>query len=150
MKVSDCIAPGNVELDLDASNKARLLQALAEKASRGIGADERKILAALQNREKLGSTGIGAGIALPHAPIAGLERPFGLLARLGKRVDFDSIDGQPVDLVCLVLTPTESCSAHLTLLSRIARLLRSPEALARLRGAVSAQQAYAVLSEADG
>lgn len=149
MKLSDCIAPGNVELDLNASNKARLLQALAEKASRSIGVGERDILAALQNREKLGSTGIGAGIALPHAPIAGLERPFGLLVRLGKRVDFDSIDGQPVDLVCLVLTPTESCSAHLTLLSRIARLLRSPEALAKLRSAASAQQAYAVLSEAD-
>jgi len=149
MKVSDCIAPGNVELDLNASNKTRLLQALAEKASRSVGVDEREILAALQNREKLGSTGIGAGIALPHAPVAGLERPFGLLVRLGKRVDFDSIDGQPVDLVCLVLTPTESCSAHLTLLSRIARLLRSPEALAKLRSAASAQQAYAVLSEAD-
>jgi PTS system nitrogen regulatory IIA component len=149
MKLSDCIAPGNVELDLDASNKARLLQLLSERASRSIGVSERDILAALQNREKLGSTGIGAGIALPHAPIPGLERPFGLLARLGKQVDFDSIDGQPVDLVCLVLTPTESGSAHLTLLSRIARLLRSPEALAKLRSASSTQQAYAVLSEAD-
>ncbi len=149
MKVSDCIAPGNVELDLNASNKTRLLKALSESASRHVGVDEREILAALQNREKLGSTGIGAGIALPHAPMPGLEQPFGLLARLGKRVDFDSIDGQPVDLVCLILTPTESCSAHLTLLARIARLLRSPEAVAKLRAASSAEQAYAVLTEAE-
>jgi len=149
MKISDYLTPEAVELDLNASSKARLLQALSERAGGRVGLDEGEILAALQNREHLGSTGIGSGIAIPHAPIARLTRPFVFVARLGKPVDFDSIDGAPVDIVCLVLTPPDSCASHLTLLSRIARVLRSPEALAKLRAALSAQQLCAVLMDPD-
>lgn len=150
MKLSECITPKNVEVDLNAPSKTRLLQILAERAGRALAISDREIFGALQNREKLGSTGIGAGIAIPHAPIAGLNKPFGLIARLGKPIDFESIDGQPVDIVCLMLSPADGGGSHLTVLSRIARMLRSPDVVKKVRAATSGDQLYAVITEADG
>jgi len=149
MKISECIAPDSVEIDLTAPSKARLLQTLSEKAGRALNINEREIFSALQHRETLGSTGIGAGIAIPHAPIAGLTKPFGLIARLGKPLEFDSIDGVPVDVVCVVLSPPAGGGSHLTVLAQIARLLRSPETLKKIRGATSKGQLYAVIKAAE-
>lgn len=138
-----------MEIDLNAPSKTRLLQILAEKASRSVGIDDREIFSALQSREKLGSTGIGAAVAIPHALVAGVKKSFGLIARLGKPLDFDSIDGVPVDIVCLVLSPPESGGSHLTVLSQIARLLRSADVVKRVREARSKEQLYAVIAGDD-
>lgn len=150
MKISECIAPENVEIDLKAPSKAGLLQILAAKAGRAVGIDDREILAALLRREKLGSTGIGGGVAIPHAPVARLKKSFALIARLGKPMEFDSIDGAPVDIVCLVLSPPEGGGSHLTVLSRIARLLRMADVLKKVRAAKSGAHIYAIVTEADG
>jgi len=149
MKISECIAAENVEVDLNAPSKERLLKILSEKAGRLTGVSEHDISSALQNREKLGSTGIGSGIAIPHAPVAGLKHPFGLIVRLGKPMNFDSIDGEPVDIVCLLIFPAEGGSTHLTVLSSIARVLRASDTVRRLRSARSKEELYAVITQAD-
>jgi PTS system nitrogen regulatory IIA component len=146
MKLSKCIVPTNVDLNLSVPSKERLLQILSEKASRSVGIDKSSILAALQKREELGSTGIGAGIAIPHASIAGLTAPIGWFARLAKSIDFQSIDGLPVDIVCLVLTPSNGGTAHLTVLSKIARLLQSPDNVRKIRAAVTAEELYRTIT----
>jgi PTS system nitrogen regulatory IIA component len=151
MKLSKCIPPANVELDLSVSSKERLLENLSQKASRKVGIDKSSIVAALQKREELGSTGIGAGIAIPHASITGLTSPIGWFARLAKPIEFDSIDGLPVNIVCLVLTPPKSGTAHLTVLSKIARLLQSPDNVRKIRAAVTAEELYLTITgEANG
>lgn len=149
MKIADCIAPASVEIDLVAPSKPRLLASLAEKAGRATGLAPAAILAALQNREKLGSTGVGAGISIPHAAVAGLTAPFGLIVRLAKPIDFDAIDGRPVDIVCLLLSPADGGGAHLAVLSRLARLLRTPAIVEKARAAASAAQLHALLDSAD-
>lgn len=149
MNICDCIDLDGIELDVQVPTKSGLLQRLAQRSALAAGLDEPGILQALESRERLGSTGIGAGIALPHAAIAGLARPYGFIARLGKPVAFDSIDGEPVDIACLVLTPTQERRQHLTLLSRIAKVLRTPEALARIRAARSPEEVHAVLAVGD-
>lgn len=149
MKISECIAPENVEIDLNAPSKVRLLQILAKRASASVGIDEQEIFSALESREKLGSTGVGAGIAIPHASITGLKEPIGFVVRLGKPMDFDSIDGAPVDIVCLLLSPLGSNGSHLTVLSRIARLFRSPEVARDVRNATSQIELYSAMTGAD-
>src|SRR6266851_1065325 len=99
MEIKDFLAPLHVVIDLRASDKKRLLEELARRAAAAVGLGAESIASALSKREALGSTGTGGGVAVPHARLAGLGRPFGLLARLTKPVDFDAIDGQPVDLV---------------------------------------------------
>ncbi|KRE06698.1 hypothetical protein ASE63_23600 [Bosea sp. Root381] len=145
MNICDCVAPEHVELNVDVRSKPRLLETLARKAATATGVDERAVLLALESREQLGSTGIGAGIALPHASLVALQRPFALILRLRQPIEFDSIDGAAVDIVCLVLTPADSAAPHLTLLSRVARLLRAPDALAKIRAAATAKQIHDVL-----
>lgn len=147
MEIYEVIRPENVTLNLAAASKSRLLQILSEKAGKALNINDREILAALQNREKLGSTGIGAGIAIPHAPIAGVGVPFGLFVRLAKPIEFESIDDVPVDIVCLLLTPPEHHAAHLSVLSSIARQLRSSEILKRIRSASNQRQMYSAIAE---
>lgn len=146
MNISDFIRAENAAIDLEASSKTRLLQTLSERAGKALGIDDKAIFAALHNREKLGSTGVGGGVAIPHAPVAGVAAPFGILARLKKPLDFEAIDETPVDIVCLLLTPPEGRSAHLNVLASIARRLRSPEVLARARGAPDASLFYAAIA----
>ena len=107
---------------------------------------EREILDVVQQREKLGSTGIGNGIAIPHGKLAKLERLFGLFARLDRPIDFESLDGQPVDLVFLLLAPESAGADHLKALARVARLLRSPETAKLLRDSHEAEAIFAVLT----
>jgi PTS system nitrogen regulatory IIA component len=101
------------------------------------------ILSALQKRESLGSTGIGQGIAIPHTRISGIEKPIGVLARLEKPIDFESIDDMPVDIVLVLLTPDQESNKHLNVLACVARKLRSPVALEQMRAAKDAQSLYA-------
>ena len=105
------------------------------------------ILETLMKREKLGSTGIGQGIAIPHGKLPSISRVYGLFARLAQPVDFDSVDGQPVDLVFVLLAPEDAGADHLKALAKISRLLRDPAVVAKLRGTDDAQGLYAILTE---
>lgn len=127
------IVPQCIRLDLKVRDKAGLLSLISEEAAAFTGLGQAAILSALRKREELGSTGVGRGIALPHAAIDGLESPFGLLARLDHAIDYGAIDDQPVDLVFLLLTPSRSASSDLTTLSAIARTLRLEDVLAAVR-----------------
>ena len=147
MKVRDILEPGNVILDLRASDKRRLIDELARRSAGTAGVGPDVISEALNAREALGSTGMGAGIAIPHARLATLTRPLGLFARLRQPLDFDAIDGQRVDLVFLLLLPTQSQGEHLNALACVARRLRAEGIRASLRRAHDPQVAYAILME---
>ncbi len=149
MRISEVIKPEDVAIGVSTSSKIKLLKLLSEKAGHALGISEQSILAALQSREDLGSTGIGAGIAIPHAPVVGIDGPFGYLACLSKPIEFDAIDDEPVDIVCLILTPPEGQSAYLKLLSSIARQLRSADILKKIRSANDRQQVYSAITECD-
>jgi PTS system nitrogen regulatory IIA component len=138
MKISDVLRAENAVVDLAAASKSRLLQLLSEQAAKALGTDGRKILAALGNREKLGSTGIGYGVAIPHAPLGEIAMPFGLAARLARPIAFESIDEVPVDIVVLLLTPAHGRTAHLNVLAAISRRLRQPDVLTTARAAADA------------
>lgn len=142
MKISEVITPEHVVIGVAAASKGKLLQQLSEKAAHHLNVSAHDILTALERREALGSTGIGAGIAIPHAPVAGTERPFGLLVRLNKPIEFEALDDEPVDIVCLVLTPMEWNSYSLKLLSSIARKLRSTESIKLIRESNSLDKIY--------
>jgi nitrogen PTS system EIIA component len=134
MDVKDLLKAGDVLIGLSAPNKRRVLEKLAAKAGADLSLDPEAILAALLKREALGSTGMGEGVALPHARLENLARVHGVFARLRQSIDFQSIDGQPVDLVCVLLLPKEG-AAQLDALASVARRLREKDRLARLRRA---------------
>jgi nitrogen PTS system EIIA component len=146
MTLDDLLAPDSVIHGLRASGKAALLEDLARRAARALDLDAGEILAALVRREGLGSTGIGAGVALPHARLDAVRRPYGLLARLREPLDFEAVDERPVDLVFLLLLPTESGGEPLNALARVARQLRDPENAAALRAARNAAGLSALVS----
>jgi PTS system nitrogen regulatory IIA component len=127
-------------------SKRQVLQSLADVAARETGLDSGRILDALMKREKLGTTGLGDGIAIPHARIPELDHLVGLFARLSKPVDFDALDGEPVDLVFLLLAPDGSGADHLKALARVARVLRDAQLCAALRHAERPEQAHAILT----
>jgi nitrogen PTS system EIIA component len=139
----EAVAPG-----LRASGKKQVLQEVSAQAARLVGIDEREVFETLLHRERLGSTGIGDGIAIPHGKIPRLGRLFGLVARLDKPVDFEALDGQPVEIVFLLLAPEGAGADHLKALARVARVLREPGILDRIRAARDASAIYAVLNEA--
>lgn len=149
MRISEAIKPEDVTIGVSASSKNKLLKFLSEKAAQALGISQPDILAALQSREDLGSTGIGEGIAIPHAPVAGIDAPFGLFVCLSKPIEFDAIDDEPVDIVCLVLMPPEGQSAYLKLLSNIARQLRSKDVLKKIRSAMDREHVYLAITECD-
>ena len=136
MDIKNFLSPANVLLDVSASDKARLLQMLSDRAASALNLPADRIFHHLAASEELGSTGTGAGIASPHARVEGVKKPFGILARLKKPMDFSSIDGKPVDLVFLLLLPTTSAGEQLNALASVARRLRNPERLSGLRGAM--------------
>ncbi len=108
MEIKDFLAPSQVLINRHASDKTNLLDHLARQAADALDLSHETILSALLKREELGSTGTGNGVALPHARLSGVSKPFALLARLNKAIEFDAIDDEPVDSVCLVLVPTDS------------------------------------------
>lgn len=146
MTVDDILAPADVVHGLRASDKTALLEDLARRAGRSLDLDADTILAALVRREGLGSTGVGDGLALPHARLETVRKPFGLLARLREPLDFDAVDERPVDLVFLLLLPTAEGGNNLNALACVARKLRDPDTAAALRGARDAAGVYALVS----
>jgi nitrogen PTS system EIIA component len=147
MLLSDFISPDSVVASLKAKTKKQLLQDLSARAARLTGLQEREIFDVLLQRERLGSTGLGQGIAIPHGKLAGLKRIVGIFARLAEPIDFDAIDGEPVDIVFLLLAPEGAGADHLKALARISRLLREGMAVEKLRASKDAATLYAVLTE---
>jgi len=145
MKISDLLSPADVLFDARASNKRALLQELAAKSADSAGLAADQVTSHLLKREELGSTGIGRGVALPHARLPGLRRPCGLLAKLRQPIEFDAIDGEKVDLVFVLLLPAAAETEALGALALVARTLRSPENLARLRAAKNASELLAAM-----
>jgi PTS system nitrogen regulatory IIA component len=145
VEIADLLTPDRAIAGLSAGGKPHLLAELARRAATATGLPQRQIVDALQRRESLGSTGIGGGIAIPHAPIAGLDRFFGLLVRLGRPIDYEAIDGQPVDLVFLLLIPANT-KAYLQALAAISRRLRDRAVAATLRKAASGRDLYAAIT----
>lgn len=135
MPLPDIIAEGGIIPALSVDSKKQLLQELAARAARITGRDPSEIFRTLSERERLGSTGAGNGIAIPHGKLPRLDRVVGLFARLDRAIDFESIDGQPVDIVFALLAPEGAGADHLKALSRIARLTRDPANVQKLRAA---------------
>src|SRR5437764_4389900 len=146
MRLNDLIAPNAILPALKVNNKKQVLQELAARAAALTGQNERAIFDLLIQREKLGTTAIGSGIAIPHLKMPTLTRLFGLFARLDRPVDFDALDNQPVDLVFLLLAPEAAGADHLQALARIARLLRDQTVVHKLRATLDAESLYAVLA----
>ncbi len=146
MPTTDLVAPNAIIPALKVNGKKQALQEISAKAAELTGQNDRAILEILLQREKLGSTGVGSGVAIPHGKLAKLNKVFGLFARLERPVDFEALDGQPVDLVFLLLAPEGAGADHLKALARVARLLRDPEVARKLRDSRDAEALYAVLA----
>ncbi len=146
MKVSDFLIADNVSADVVASDKQRLLIDLAQRAGPVVDVPAERILSELRKREELGSTGVGGGVAIPHARFHQLSKPLGVLLRLRKAVDFDAVDGKPVDTVFLLLSPERSDGGQLGALACIARKLRDPPTIAAVRAARDGSQIYRALA----
>jgi nitrogen PTS system EIIA component len=146
MKISDFLSPSNVMIDVAAADKQKLLQALARKAGSIVDVLPEQLLAELQKREELGSTGVGGGVALPHARFHQVGKPTGMLLRLRKPILFDAVDGEPVDIVFLLLLPEAGDTEQLDALASIARRLRKQEIATALREAHDSHEMYRALA----
>lgn len=147
MDIADLITPAAVVPNLRATSKKQALQDLAKKAAELSGLNERAVFDVLLERERLGTTGVGNGIAIPHGKLGELDRLYGLFARLERPINFDSIDEQPVDLIFLLLAPESAGADHLKALARVSRLLRDKGVCEKLRGTENADGLYALLTE---
>lgn len=150
MDLSDLIDVSAIMPAVKANSKKHLLQLLSERAATITGIPEREIFETVLQRERLGSTGVGNGIAIPHGKLAGVTRITGVFAKLDTPVDFDALDDEPVDLVFLLLAPEGAGADHLKALSRIARVLRDGDTVAKVRGTGDAAAIQALLSETQG
>lgn len=146
MELADLLVPGAVAAGVKATSKKQLLGILAAHAGKLLGMDERRILEAILERERLGSTGLGGGVAIPHAKLPNLKQVMGVFMQLETPLDFDSLDGKPVDLVFLLLAPEDAGAEHLKALARVSRLFRDQATLAKLRGSSSGDALYALLA----
>lgn len=142
MPIADFLAPADVFVDVRAATKGQLLKDLADRASASADLDPAEISREILARESLGSTGIGKGIALPHARLSHVTKPFGLFARLKRPIDFDAIDAHPVDLVFLLLLPLSSAQDNPNALASVARKLRDSVCLDCLRQADDASTLF--------
>ncbi|HEY0835655.1 MAG TPA: PTS IIA-like nitrogen regulatory protein PtsN [Azospirillum sp.] len=143
----DLITPQAILPNLKAGSKKQALQDMARKAAELTGQHERAIFDVLLERERLGTTGVGHGIAIPHGKLPSLERVWGVFARLERPIDYDAIDEQPVDLIFLLLAPEQAGADHLKALARVSRLLRDQSMCEKLRGSDSADAIYALLTQ---
>ena len=146
MNIADIISKDSVLDDVQASSKRELIQTLSERIAVLSGLDERVIFDAVWERENLGSTGYGDGVAFPHARIEGLDKVCAMFARLDEPVDFDSLDGKPVDLVFILISPENSGADHLTALAALSRILKTEGSCEKLRKARSVDEIYAILN----
>ena len=149
-EIADLLTPRTIIAQLRAANKKQVLQELARRAAAMTGIDDRRIYEGLAERERLGTTGIGAGVAIPHCRLPELTRLYGLFARLERPVAFAAIDDQPVDLAFLLLAPLDAGADHLKALARVSRLLRNQQTCEKLRAAQSAEALYAILTDQTG
>ncbi|MEM0976265.1 MAG: PTS sugar transporter subunit IIA [Pseudomonadota bacterium] len=147
MNIGEILNPQAVRVLSGVSSKKRLLQDISDQSSDVYGFDRDEIFSALQNRETLGSTGVGRGVAIPHARFESLDRVVGLFTRLEKPVDFDSVDGQPVDLVFTLLAPQAEGAEHLKALALVSRTLRAEQTCTTLRSNSTSAAIYALLTE---
>lgn len=147
MDIADMLSPEGVLPALRVTSKKQALQELARRAADVTGQPERAIFEVLVERERLGTTGVGYGIAIPHGKLSELDRLHCLFARLETPVEFDSIDEQPVDLICVLLAPEKAGADHLKALARVSRLLRDKTICDKLRGTDSRDGLYAILTE---
>ncbi|TWB50961.1 phosphotransferase IIA-like nitrogen-regulatory protein PtsN [Nitrospirillum amazonense] len=145
----ELLKPDGIVANLKASSKKQVLQELAKRAADLTGQHERAIFDVLLERERLGTTGVGRGIAIPHGKLPTLPKVCALFARLERPVDFDSIDEQPVDLICLLLAPESAGADHLKALALVSRMLRNPLFCEKLRGADTADAIYALLTHTE-
>jgi len=147
MELTDLLDGQCIIANLRATSKKQALQELARRAADVTGQEERKIFSVLMDRERLGTTGVGSGIAIPHGKLAEVDRLYGIFARLEKPVDFQSIDDRPVDLIFVLLAPEGAGADHLKALARVSRLLRDHDICDKLRGTSEIDALYAILTE---
>ena len=147
MEIADLITPDAVVAHLKAANKKQALQDLAKKASALTQLPDRRIFETLAEREKLGSTGMGQGVAIPHGRFAGIDRMMGFFARLDSPIEFEAMDDQPVDLMFMLMAPEGAGADHLKALARVSRLLRNQPICEKLRAASQPAALYALLTE---
>jgi nitrogen PTS system EIIA component len=146
MSLTDLLTPEAVIPALRANSKKQALQEMAALAAKLTGLDEREIFETLLQRERLGSTGIGDGIAIPHGKPAKIDHLVGLFARLDRPIDFEALDGQPVDVIFLLLAPEWAGADHLKALARVARVMREPAMLEKIRATRDPAALYALLT----
>jgi nitrogen PTS system EIIA component len=146
MPLTDLVVPSAIIPTLKVNGKKQAIMELAAKAAELTGQSEREIAEILLQREKLGSTGVGNGVAIPHGKLPRLNRLFGLFARLDRPIDFESLDNQPVDLIFLLLAPEGAGADHLKALARVARLLRDHDVVEKLRNSRDTETIYSVLA----
>ena len=147
MRIADILSTAAVRSQAQATSKKRLFHDLADMAAQAYGVSAPQTLDALQERESLGATGVGQGVALPHARIAGLERVAGLFLRLEKPLDFDAVDRQPVDLGFALLAPESPGVEHLKALALVSRTMRDQAMVQKLRANTDPAKLYAILTE---
>jgi nitrogen PTS system EIIA component len=148
MPMLDFLSPDSVVVPLRAQSKKQVLQELATQACRHLPElDAREVFETLLQRERLGSTGIGEGVAIPHGKLTRLGHLYGLVARFDRPVDFEALDSQPVDLAFLLLAPEGAGADHLKALARVARVLREPGLIERMRAARDAAALYALIAQ---
>lgn len=146
MKISDFLSPADVIVDVRIAQKQPVLQELARKAASSLGLEADFVSSELLKREEFGSTGMGRGVAIPHARLPMVKGPYGIMARLKQPIDFAAIDGEPVDLVFLLLLPATAERDPLGALALVARKLRASEALVQLRRAKTASELYSAIT----
>ena len=147
MRISDILTAKRVFVDINADSKRALLQEMAVKAAKSLDVDERVVFDALLERESLGSTGLGRGIAFPHARIPNVKKVKSFFARLNSPIDFESVDEEPVDLVFLLISPEDSGADHLMALAAISAVMKQEDKCKKIRKAKNKDDIYAVLSK---
>ncbi len=146
MKMSDFLSAADIMIDVRAANKNQLLLEMSRKAAKSLGMPTEAIYVEIEKREQLGSTGMGAGVAIPHARLSDLDRALAVVARLKPPIDFDAIDGEPVDLIVMLLMPAPKSADHLAMLALIARKLKVRDEVARMRNAMTAPEIFEVFT----
>jgi PTS system nitrogen regulatory IIA component len=147
MPLNDLLSPDAVLPALRANTKKQALQELSEKAAALSGLTAREIFDALLQRERLGSTGIGNGVAIPHGKLAKVKRIFGIFARLDRPIEFEALDGAPVDLMFLLVAPESAGADHLKALAQVARMFREPSLVSKVRATRDISALYSVLTQ---
>ena len=147
MQISDLLSPEGVLPSLKVKDKKQLLQQLADKASQITRVPQSRILETLIERERLGTPGVGQGIAIPHGRLTEIKKITGIFAKLETPIEYEAVDNQPVELVFMLLAPEGAGADHLKALARVSRLLRNQTACDKLRKTTSSEALYAILTE---